>query len=153
MADCLADFEGWHEDIQTMIRTIDVHFKWALMVREPISNWTVGPVTLLGDAAHPTLPFLAQGACMALEDGYVLARALEAHEDDIPAALAAYQAARIERTARVVRGSNENATRFHNPRLAEAQGAVEYIEEQWAPAKVQERYEWLFAYQADTVAV
>lgn len=153
MADCLADFEGWHEDVQTMIRTIDVHFKWALMVREPISNWTVGPVTLLGDAAHPTLPFLAQGACMALEDGYVLARALEAHEDDIPAALAAYQAARIERTARVVRGSNENATRFHNPRLAEAQGAVEYIEEQWAPAKVQERYEWLFAYQADTVAV
>lgn len=153
LADCLADFEGWHDDVQTMIRTIEVHFKWALMVREPIDNWSCGAVTLLGDAAHPTLPFLAQGACMALEDGYVLARALAAHADDIPAALAAYEAARHERTARVVRGSNENSRRFHNPKLADAQGATEYVDQQWAPEQVRQRYEWLFAYQADQVAI
>lgn len=151
--DCLRDFQGWHEDVQTMIRAIDVHFKWALMVREPIERWSDGCVTLLGDAAHPTLPFLAQGACMALEDGYVLARALAAHRGDVPAALAAYEAARLERTAKVVRGSNENATRFHNPTLADAQGATRYIEDQWAADKVRERYEWLFSYKVDEVPV
>lgn len=153
LEDCLSDFQGWHEDVQTLIRAIEVHFKWALMVREPIDCWSQGTVTLLGDAAHPTLPFLAQGACMALEDGYVLARALEAHVNDIPAALAAYEQARHERTARVVRGSNENSRRFHNPKLADAQGATEYVDQQWAPEQVQQRYEWLFAYQADQVAV
>lgn len=153
LEDCLADFAGWHEDVQTMIRAIDVHYKWALLARDPIPNWTVGHVTLLGDAAHPTLPFLAQGACMAMEDGYIIARALDAHRGDISAALAAYQAARLERTARVVRGSNENATRFHNPKLAEAEGAVAYIEDQWAPDKVQQRYDWLFSYRVDEVPV
>ncbi|MGE4337839.1 MAG: FAD-dependent monooxygenase, partial [Pigmentiphaga sp.] len=106
-----------------------------------------------GDAAHPTLPFLAQGACMALEDGYVLARALVEHPGDVPAALVAYEAARVERTAKVVRGSNDNATRFHNPKLADEQGATQYIDEQWADDKVRERYEWLFAYKVDEVSV
>lgn len=151
--DCLRDFTGWHEDVQTMIRTVDTHFKWALMVREPIERWSAGHVTLLGDAAHPTLPFLAQGAAMALEDGYVLARALAAHRSDVPAALSAYEAARVERTAKVVRGSNGNATRFHNPKLASAQGAAQYIDDQWAPDKVRERYEWLFEYKVDEVPV
>lgn len=151
--DCLRDFQGWHEDVQTMIRSIETHFKWAFMVREPIEQWSSGCVTLLGDAAHPTLPFLAQGACMALEDGYVLARALVEHPGDVPAALAAYEAARVERTAKVVRGSNENATRFHNPKLADEQGATQYIDEQWADDKVRERYEWLFAYKVDEVPV
>ncbi|OWT60380.1 monooxygenase [Candidimonas nitroreducens] len=150
---CLGDFKGWHEDVQTMIRAVDVHFKWALMVREPIERWSSGCVTLLGDAAHPTLPFLAQGAAMALEDGYVLARALAAHSGDVPAALSAYESARVERTAKVVRGSNGNAARFHNPKLANAQGAAQYIEDQWAPDKVRERYEWLFEYKVDEVPV
>jgi len=153
LEDCLADFQGWDEDVQTMIRAIDVHYKWALMVREPIPNWTLGHVTLLGDAAHPTLPFLAQGAAMALEDGYVLARALEKQPGDIPAALAAYQSARLDRTARIVRGSNENAIRFHNPRLADAEGAVAYIEEQWEPTQVHQRYDWLFSYRVDEAPV
>jgi len=153
LEDCLEDFTGWHEDVQTMIQAIDAHFKWALMVREPIERWSSGRVTLLGDAAHPTLPFMAQGAAMALEDGYVLARALAAHRDDVPAALSAYEAARVERTAKVVRGSNGNAARFHNPKLADAQGAAQYIEDQWAADKVRERYEWLFEYKVDEVPV
>lgn len=75
--ECLRDFEGWHEDVQTMIKSIATPFKWALMVREPMDSWTVGNITLLGDACHPTLPFLAQGAAMAIEDGYLVARALK----------------------------------------------------------------------------
>ncbi|SDY34029.1 salicylate hydroxylase [Variovorax sp. YR266] len=153
MAECLRDFEAWHEDVHTLIRSVDTHFKWALMVREPIMRWSEGRVTLLGDSAHPTLPFLGQGAGMAMEDGYVLARALAAHRDDVGAALAAYEAARAARTARVVRGSNENAARFHNPRLANAAGATQYIEEQWAADKVRQRYEWLFEYKVDEVPV
>lgn len=90
---------------------------------------------------------------MAMEDGYVLSRALAAHRNDVSEALAAYEAARVERTARVVRGSNENASRFHNPKLAEAAGAAQYIAEQWAPEQVRRRYEWLFEYKADEIAV
>lgn len=153
MADCLEDFAGWHDDVQTLIRSIDTHFKWAFMVREPLERWSIDRVTLLGDAAHPTLPFLAQGAAMAMEDGYVLARALAAHRDSIAEALAAYEAARVQRAARVVRGSNDNIARFHNPKLADAAGAAEYIGEQWTPDQVKRRYEWLFEYKADEIEV
>lgn len=153
MADCLKDFEGWHEDVQTMIRSIDVHFKWAFMAREPLQRWSSGRVTLLGDAAHPTLPFLAQGAAMAMEDGYVLARALAAHRNDPQMALASYEGARVQRTSAIVRGSNENTSRFHNPKLADPEGAEKYIDEQWAPEKVHERYHWLFDYKVDEVPV
>ncbi|MEJ8824482.1 FAD-dependent monooxygenase [Variovorax humicola] len=151
--DCLKDFEGWHEEVQSMIRAIDTHYKWAFMVREPLEAWSSGRVTLLGDSAHPTLPFLAQGAAMALEDGYVLARALAAHKDSVSDALAGYEAARVQRTSAIVRGSNDNIARFHNPALADAVGAAKYIDEQWSPEKVRQRYQWLFEYNVDEVPV
>ncbi|WP_457836121.1 FAD-dependent monooxygenase, partial [Staphylococcus aureus] len=74
---------------------------------------------MLGDACHPTLPFLAQGAVMAIEDGYILARALEAHGMDVATAFRAYEKARLERTSRVVTGSADNTKRFHNPALGD----------------------------------
>lgn len=153
MAECLADFQGWHEDIQTMIRAIETHYKWAFMVRDPLQNWSLRRVTLLGDAAHPTLPFLAQGAAMAIEDGYVLARALASHRDNAYAALKGYEAARVDRTSAIVRGSNENIARFHSPKLADPEVAARYIEQQWAPEKVRQRYQWLFDYKADLIEV
>ena len=66
---------------------------------------------------------------MAIEDGYVLARALAAHSGSVGDALAAYEQARVERAARIVRDSNENLSRFHNPKLADAAGAAQYIKE------------------------
>jgi salicylate hydroxylase len=149
--ECLADFAGWHEDVQAMIRAVDVPYKWALMVREPMPQWSKGSVTLLGDACHPTLPFLAQGAGMALEDGYILARALAQYGGDLPDALRRYEAARHERTARIVRGSAANAERFHNPALAHAEGAAAYVTREWSEERVKERYEWLFQYDVDAV--
>lgn len=149
--ECLADFAGWHEDVQCLIRAIDVPYKWALMVRDPMPQWSVGSVTLLGDACHPTLPFLAQGAGMALEDGYILARALDQYRGKLPEALAHYEAARHERTARIVNGSAANAARFHNPQLAHAEGAAAYVSAEWSEERVKERYEWLFQYDVDAV--
>ena len=151
--ECLGDFVGWHEEVQAMIHAIEVPYKWVLKVRDPMDTWSRGPVTLLGDACHPTLPFLAQGAAMAMEDGYMLARAMALCPTDAAQAFARYEAVRKERTARVVEGSAANTQRFHNPALAHAQGAAEYVEREWNEARVKERYEWLFKYDVDAVAL
>ncbi len=145
--ECLADFEGWHDDIQTMIRNIGTPYKWALMGREPMARWCRGRVGLLGDACHPMLPFLAQGAVMAIEDGYVLAACLAAGAD-VPAALRAYEEARRERAARTVRGSAANTQLFHSPMLAGREAAQRFVSENWHPDRIADRYEWLFSHDA-----
>jgi salicylate hydroxylase len=150
--ECAADFVGWNDDIQQMIQAIDVPYKWALMTRAPLPRWSIERVSLLGDACHSTLPFLAQGAVMSIEDGFILARALEAYSD-IPTALKRYEAARHERTTRIVEGSAGNAKRFHNPELAYVEGARAYVSREWNEARVKERYEWLFTYDVTKVVV
>jgi salicylate hydroxylase len=149
--ECHADFEGWHADIHALISQLPQPLRWAMMVREPLTNWTRGRVTLLGDAAHPTLPFLAQGAAMGIEDGCILARALQAHGEDVQSGLLAYQATRIERTTRIVLGSTANAQRFHNPELADAKGAAAYVAREWEEGRVRARYDWLFEYEPENV--
>jgi salicylate hydroxylase len=148
-----ADFRGWHDDVHAIIRGIPVPYKWALMVRAPMERWTVGRVTLLGDACHSMVPFLAQGAVMAIEDGYVLARALTEGGADVPRSLLRYEAARRERTRRAVEGSAGNIPRFHNPALADPAKARDYVEREWAGERVAERYEWLFRYDATTAGI
>lgn len=150
--ECAADFPGWHPYVHEMIAKTDQPYKWALIGRAPLQTWTKGHVALLGDACHPTLPFLAQGAIMAIEDGVVLARCLDKYED-IGAALAAYQKARVERATKIVVGSTEAGKRFHNPILADAAAAVGYMEREWAPEKVRLRYDWLFEYDATAVPI
>lgn len=108
------DFRGWNNDIQILIDTADRDslFKWALFDRPPMKTWGRGRVTLLGDACHPTLPFMAQGAAMAIEDGAVLAACL-GQAEDAPPALKHYEDLRRERTARIQKGSRRNAKVFH----------------------------------------
>lgn len=151
LEECHADFAGWHSDVHALIEQLETPLRWAMMLRDPLQNWTQHRVTLLGDAAHPTLPFLAQGAAMAIEDACVLARAIEATPTDVPSALLSYQATRIERTTRIVNGSSENTKRFHNPELSTEEGAERYIAREWEESRVRQRYEWLFAYEPEKV--
>jgi salicylate hydroxylase len=145
-----ADFAGWHDDVQALIRNIPVPFKWALMVRPPMERWSVGRVTLLGDACHSMVPFLAQGANMAIEDGYIIARALTELPGEVGSGLKTYENARRERTRRAVEGSADNIQRFHNRALADPARARDYVSREWAGAPIAERYEWLFRYDVTT---
>jgi salicylate hydroxylase len=150
--ECAADFARWHDDIHAIVRNIEQPYKWALLGRTPLTRFSYGRATLLGDAAHPTLPMLAQGANMAIEDGIVLARCLAAY-DGVETALARYDSARVERTGKLVRGANDMAKRFHNPALADAAGAKAYVDAQWSEATVKQRYDWIFEYDATRVAI
>ena len=87
--------------------------RWATADREPIGQWSFGKVTLLGDAAHPTTQYLAQGACMALEDAVTLGEALKAHDNDLVKAFDMYQKARVARTARIVLSAREMGRIYH----------------------------------------
>jgi len=151
--ECLSDFVGWHPDIQTLIKSIASPYKWVLKLRDPMPSWTKGSITLLGDACHPMLPFLAQGAGMALEDGYILARCVEKYPSSLTLALSKYEELRLHRTEKVVNGSNANAKRFHNPALANAQGAEAYVNNEWQEEKVKERYDWLFRYDVEKIEI
>ena len=151
--ECLADFAGWHEAIQATIRNFQTPYKWALMRREPMDRWTEGRISLLGDACHPMVPMLAQGAVMAIEDGMVLARCFGGFGSDVEGALSRYEDLRCDRTARAIRGSNENADRFHNSQLGDPAVAQKYVDTEWQPDRVRDRYDWIFTYDATSVEV
>jgi salicylate hydroxylase len=141
-----AHYQGWHPAIQTIIDAADKDecYRWSLFNRPPIKTWSTDRATLLGDAAHPTLPYLAQGAVMAIEDGAILARAF-AIADSIPAALQLYQRNRVERTARIVQQSSANRNLFHLRSVTEIRAAFAKRNEG------EERNHWLYSYNPMTV--
>jgi salicylate hydroxylase len=113
-ADAIAAFAGWHPQLHEILGAVDETFIWALFDRPPLERWSEGRVTLLGDACHPMLPFMAQGAAQALEDGAALTACL-AREPDVEAALHRYEQLRLPRASRIQALSTENKTRFHLP--------------------------------------
>jgi len=107
------EFAGWDPRIESLLSQVQTTFRWALYDREPLPTWTKGRLTLLGDAAHPMLPHLGQGANQSIEDGMALATILaRANRQNIPAALLAYDRLRRERVALVQRGARENGLRY-----------------------------------------
>jgi salicylate hydroxylase len=106
------EFAGWDPRVSQVIDQIDVVFGWGLYDREPLPRWTEGRLTLLGDAAHPMLPHLGQGANQAMEDGAALAFYLSRFADKPQEALARYEALRRPRTSQVQSGSRRNGRRY-----------------------------------------
>ncbi len=150
--ECLHDMRGWHDDVHEIIRNIDVPYKWGLFLRDPLTSWTSGRISLLGDACHPMLPYLGQGANMAIEDGMVLARSLDAF-DDVEVALTHYERARGERASTIVLKSREQGDRVNRSELGDSASAARYIEAQWSGGNIAQRYDWIFDYDATSVEI
>ncbi|ANQ85596.1 salicylate hydroxylase [Azoarcus olearius] len=121
--------------------------RWATADREPIGQWTFGRATLLGDAAHPTTQYMAQGACMALEDAVTLGEALRVHNNDFEKAFDLYQRSRVARTARIVLSSREMGRIYH------AKGVERLVRNDLWKGRSAERFydamEWLYGWNVD----
>lgn len=121
--------------------------RWATADRDPIDQWTYGRMTLLGDAAHPTTQYMAQGACMAMEDAVTLGEALRISDNNITQAFAIYQQARVSRTARIVLSSREMGKLYH------AQGVQRLVRNDLWRDRPSERFydamEWLYNWNVD----
>ncbi len=141
------DFAGWHKDIEVLIDHMDSSncYKWALYDREPLAHWSVGQATLLGDACHPTLPFLAQGAAMAIEDAAVLAICLH-KAMSVEEALQHYEALRMDRTARVQAESRRNGHIFH------MSGIFAKMRNLVASTAIANRFDWIYGYDPMSVS-
>ena len=140
-------FEGICPRARQLIGLPKTWKRWATADREPISQWTFGRVTLLGDAAHPTLQYLAQGACMAMEDAVTLGEALRVHVRNFDEAFAHYQRSRVARTARVVLSAREMGRIFH------AQGVERLVRNDlWrgrSPERFYDAMEWLYGWRVE----
>lgn len=148
-----ATYEGWHPRLLALLGRTQEVFKWGLFDRDPMTRWTQGCVTLLGDAAHPMLPFLSQGAAMAIEDGYVLARALAEVPGSLAAQLAAYEADRRPRTARVQLAARARGESYHEASrvrqlLRDAMHRLRALRGAHASGL---QADWVYAYDATTV--
>jgi salicylate hydroxylase len=113
VAEVLARYQGWHPIVRGLIGAFPETFIWALHDRAPLPRWSDGRITLLGDACHPMLPMMAQGAAQSIEDGAALAALLTAMPDDVRGALARYEEARKPRATRLQEASAANRKRFH----------------------------------------
>jgi len=148
----LGAYAGWHENIIRLFEKTDAQqiFKWGLFDRDPMAQWSQGRVTLLGDAAHPMLPFLSQGAAMAIEDAYVLAAALSHFGGDLDGALRAYETERRPRTARVQLEARERGRTYHLSTPDEQKKRDEEFRkaQDKDPNAVGIKAEWVYAYDA-----
>jgi len=149
-AELAADFAGWHRDVRTLIVAADRCFKWGLYERPPLPRWSFGRVTLLGDACHGMLPFLAQGAAMAIEDAWVLARLLQDDEEVPVEALLEYERFRRPRTQRVQLASAAQGRIFHlDSRAAVAARNLKLgLGSRLLPELAMQQFDWLHGYDA-----
>jgi salicylate hydroxylase len=137
-------FEKWDERIAQFVNSGTSWRKWSLYRMPPLRAWTQGSATLIGDAAHPMLPFLAQGGAMAIEDASVLTRILAEHDDDPWRAFRHYETARIERTARTAYESRKMGNIYHMGGVLRL--ARNFIMRQRSPQSLLKKFDWLYQY-------
>jgi salicylate hydroxylase len=150
VADALALFQGWHDQVLSIIGATDETYKWALFDRSPLQRWSAGRVTLLGDACHPMLPFMGQGAAQAIEDGATLKCCLLKFPNDVFAALQLYEQLRQPRASRLQGMSATNKIRFHmrdGPAQRERDTEMARGVTDWSLAAIA----WLFAHDAELI--
>ncbi|MBB5215341.1 3-hydroxybenzoate 6-monooxygenase [Parapusillimonas granuli] len=137
-------FQGICDQARQLIDLPKNWRRWATADRDPIGQWTFGRATLLGDAAHPTTQYLAQGACMAMEDAVTLGEALRLHDNDWNRALSLYERSRVARTARIVLSSREMGRLYH------AKGVERLVRNDLWKGRSPERFfdamEWLYGW-------
>jgi 3-hydroxybenzoate 6-monooxygenase len=143
----LGYFEGICPRARQLIELPKDWKRWATADRDPIGQWNYGQVTLLGDAAHPTLQYLAQGACMAMEDAVTLGEALRVSDNHFGKAFALYQRSRVARTARIVLSAREMGRIFH------AKGVERLVRNDLWKGRTPERFydamEWLYGWKLE----
>jgi 3-hydroxybenzoate 6-monooxygenase len=143
----LSYFEGIHPLPHQMLDRPSSWKRWATADRDPVERWSIGRVTLLGDAAHPMTQYLAQGACQALEDAVTLGAAIEAADGDFDSAFALYERARIPRTARVLYSAREMGRIYH------AKGVERLVRNSLWVDRTQEQFydalQWLHGWRAE----
>jgi salicylate hydroxylase len=149
LEEMMAGFPGWHANVRMLFSRATKVFKWGLFDRDPMPAWSSGRITLLGDAAHPMLPFLSQGAAMAIEDGYVLARIL-AKGGPVLEALGQYEALRLPRTRRVQLESRKRGHTYHamSPFHQFYRDAVYKVKQMIEPHSSGLQASWIYAYDA-----
>ena len=146
-ADALADFKDWNPTITNLIKKAESLHKWALFDRAPLPHWHTGHVALLGDAAHPMLPSMAQGAVQSMEDAYILAQSVASSSSShIPSACNDYFQKRIRRTTKVQKVSMKNLNLFHkkNAWTQFIHYAPIWVAGHFTPILIQKRYDWLY---------
>ncbi len=147
--DLAKDFDGWDDGLQHIIAAAEQPFRWALHDRAPLPTWVDGAVVLLGDAAHPMLPSMAQGAVQALEDAVVLAEIASSGRD-----LKSYEALRKPRTSAVQARSSKNLRLFHRAGFAQLPlffGPL-WAARRFAPSILNNQQNWIYAYDAEAAA-
>jgi salicylate hydroxylase len=149
-SELMETYARWNDSLLRLIEASDRYYKWALFDRDPLDSWGKGRVTLLGDSAHPMLPYLGQGACMAVEDGIVLAEAVKNSPDDLALALGDYELLRKPRATRAQLGSRHRAKQNHlaSPfaRLKRDIGMA--LRSRFARDKSPNQADWLYDYDA-----
>ncbi len=146
------DMAPFHPALRALAGMIERPLLWPLFDRAPLPHWSKGAITLLGDACHPMLPFLAQGACMAIEDAAVLSRCLQGASgpQEIASALIRYEQARKARTARVQAEARAQGRFFHTKAapMAAITRAIMGAGARFAPNLALSRYDWLWGHDA-----
>jgi salicylate hydroxylase len=154
-SEVIENYSGWHESLTRLFSASDKHYKWALYDRDPLKQWTKGRATILGDAAHPMLPYLGQGACQAMEDGVVLAMALDQMADDPTGALKMYERVRLPRASRVVLYARERGEDNHlvSPLAAFKRDMLIAVRQRFTRNRTGRGGNWIFEYDPASPSV
>jgi salicylate hydroxylase len=147
-------YKDWHPNLRHLFANTKHCYKWALFDRLPLERWSEGRVTLLGDAAHAMLPYLAQGACMAIEDAYALADSLWENQENASAALSQYEATRLARATNVQRAASARAKVNHltSPWARLRRDVAYAVRKLLSPSKHTYQIEWIYGYDPTTAS-